>query len=122
MTLISASELAAIQSLAESGLAGTATILTRITVVTDDGQQTEWATAGLDVPCWVYQQTPIGGTLGAVAGAVGISQTFSIRVPAGTPVATSDHIVVGITTYLVEQTNSESTYAPWLVCGCRTLE
>lgn len=122
MSLISASELGAIRSLAESGMTSLATILTRITVETADGQESQWATAGLDVPVWVYQATPIGGTLGAVSGAVGISQTFSIRMPVGTVVGSGDHVVVGAVTYLVEQDNSESTYAPWLVLGCRTLE
>jgi hypothetical protein len=122
MSLLTASELGAIQQLAEQGMDSLATILTRSVIETDDGQESVWATSGIDVPCWVYQQTPIGGTLGAVAGAVGISQTFSIRMPIGTAVESGDRIIVGTTDYLVEQTNSESTIAPWLVCGCRTLE
>lgn len=122
MSLLSTSELAGIQNLAEQGMDSTATILTRITIEDADGQHSEWATVGDDVKCWVYQQTPIGGTLGAIAGAVGISQTFSIRMPIGTPVNSGDHLVVKSLTYLVEQTNDESTVAPWLVCGCRTLE
>ncbi len=122
MSLLSASELAAIQGIARQGMDSLATILTRITVETDDGQESVWATAGLDVACWVYQATPLGGTLGAISGAVGISQTFSIRMPIGTPVEVADHILVGSVTYVVEQTNVESTIAPWLVAGCRTLE
>lgn len=122
MPLLTASELGAIQNLAEQGMDSLGTILKRIVIETDDGQQSEWATSGDSVKCWVYQQTPIGGTLGAVAGAVGISQTFSIRMPVGTDVDSGDEIAVGSTIYLVEQTNVESTIVPWLVCGCRTLE
>jgi hypothetical protein len=122
MTLISASELAAIQSVALSGMTSTATILTRTTVVTADGQESVWATNGDDVPCWVYQATPLGGTLGAISGAVGISQTFSIRVPIGSDVNSGDHLAVGGLIYNVEQTNDESTYPAWLVCGCRVVE
>ena len=122
MSLLTTSELGAIQNLAEQGMDSLAVILTRITVETANGQQSEWATSGLDVKCWVYQVTPIGGTLGNIAGSVAISQTFSIRMPIGTPVLAGDHVVVGGTTYVVEQTNSESTIAPWLVLGCRALE
>lgn len=122
MSLLTAAELGAIQGLAEEGMESSATILTRATVETSDGQESVWATSALDVACWVYQQTPIGGTLGAVAGAVAISQTFSIRFPIGTAVESGDEIIVGAVTYLAEQTNAESTIAPWLVVGARTLE
>ncbi len=42
--------------------------------------------------------------------------------PIATPVLAGDHVIVGSNTYVVEQTNSESTIAPWLVLGCRALE
>lgn len=122
MTLISASELAAIQGVAESGMEGTATILTRITVQTADGQESQWATNGSDVPCWVYEVTPITGTLGAIAGAVGLSETFSIRVPVGSEVFAGDHLAVSAVIYNVESTNAQSSYKPWLICACRAVE
>ena len=121
MTLLSAAELASIQSLAESGMAGTATILTQTTVETVDGQESVWATVGFDVPVWVYQATAVSGTIGALAGGVAISQTFSVRVPVGTAVESGDHLIVDGVTYIVESTSQSSTYRPWLECGCRVL-
>lgn len=122
MSLISATELAAIQSLAESGMTSSATILTRATVETDDGQESVWATSATNVPCWVHHATPTSATLGALAGGVEIAQTFAIRFAVGTEVYPADHIVVGSVTYVVESTNISATVAPWLVCGCRTLD
>ena len=122
MSLVSASELAGLKVIAESGMTSRATIQKRATAQTVNGQQSGWTTSATNVPCWVYQATPLGGTLGNIAGAVGISQTFSIRFAVGTDVNSGDHVIVGAVTYLVEQDNSESTISPWLVCGARALE
>lgn len=122
MSLISPSELAAIQSLAESGMTSRATILTQSVVATDDGQENVWATSALDVPCWVHYVTGVAQTLGALAGGVEISQTFAIRLPVGTEVNPADHIVVGSVTYVVDNVGTGATIGPWLVAGCRTLD
>lgn len=120
MSLISPSELAAIQAVGRSGMTSTAIILTRATVQTDDGQASVWATSAVDVPCWVVGVTPNSATLGDVAGAVDLIQTFVIRLPVGTAVESGDQIVVGAKSYMVEQTNNEDTYPDWLSCSCRS--
>ena len=122
MTLTSPAELAAIQSIARSGMTGTATVLTRAVIETDNGQESVWAQVGEDVECWVYESTPGGATLGAIAGALGISEIFSIRVPIGTSVFSGDHLIVNAKTFNVEHTNSDSTYPAWFECSCRQVE
>lgn len=119
MTLLTASELASIQAVAESGMAGTATILTSAIVETDDGQETVWATVGEDVPCWVKENTGPSATLGALAGGVGISEPFLIRLPVGSQAFSGDKLAIGTALYLIQHANNDDTYAPWLVCACR---
>lgn len=122
MTLISASELAAIQGLGQSGMSSVATILTRIVVETVDGQESQWATVGDDVVCWIKQITGDASTLGAVSGAVGISQLVNIRFPVGTAVASGDQIAVGSTIYMAEAANDSDSYPNWLEMACRVIQ
>lgn len=119
MELLSASELGAIQSVAQSGMASTAIVLVRSVIETDDGQESVWATSGIDVPCWVHEFTPAGQDIGGVSGAVALVELFSIRLPVGTEISSGDHIVVGSLTYIVEHTNDADTYPAWLDCSCR---
>lgn len=122
MTLISPSELLAIQSIAESGMTGTATILTRATVETANGQESVWATVGEDVPCWVKQVTGDSALLGAISGGVGIGQVFNVRVPIGSAVNSGDELAIGSIIYSVESQNQSDTYPAWLECNVRTVE
>lgn len=122
MNLLDPAELAQVQALAQSGMSGTATILVRSVVVTDDGQESVWATSGDDVVCWVREMISQGADLGAIAGAVGIGILVSIRVPVGTAVASGDRIAVGSTIYDVQHSNQEDTYPVWVNCICRTIE
>ncbi len=122
MTLISASELAAIQTVAQSGMQSSASILTRATLETPDGQQSVWATSALDVPCWVKQITGDASILGAVSGAIAIGQLVNIRVPIGTDVSAGDYIIVDTITYTVQAGNQSDTYPAWWEYACRVLE
>jgi len=119
VTLLPPGALAQIQAIARSGMTGTATILTRITVETPDGQESHWATSGPDVPCWVHEITPDGKALGALSGAIDLIEVFQIRVPVGTAVTTGDRIAVGSTLYDVQHTNDQDTYPAWLSLACR---
>lgn len=122
MTLISPSELAAIQSLAESGMAATATVLRRVTVQTDNGQESQWATVGTDMACWIKQITGDASTLGSIAGGVGIAQLVNIRFAAGSDVLTGDRVVVGATTYDAQAANDSDTYPAYLEMACRVID
>jgi hypothetical protein len=121
MALVSDSEMAALRGLAESGMVTEVTILVRATVVTDDGQENVWAT-GDTVNGWLYEVTPMGTALGAIAGAVGITETFSLRVPVGTAVNSGDHVAIGSTIYTVQHTNADNTYSPWVVMSVKVVE
>ena len=122
MTLLTAGELAEIQSLAQSGMASTATILTRTVIETDDGLESVWATNGDDVPCWVYEATAPTATLGAIAGAVGISEVFKVRLPVGSDAHSGDRLAISAVVYDIQHTNSDDTYPAWLECACRMVE
>ena len=116
------SELLEIQSVAQSGMTGTATILRRVVVETADGQESVWATNGKDVPCWVYEQTGAGMTLGALSGVVAIAEQFSVRVPLGSDVYAGDQLAVGAVIYSVQTTNAQDSFPAWLNCACRAIE
>ena len=60
-------------------MTGTATILRRTITTTDNGPETTWATVGANVPCWIYEVTPVTATVGAVSGAIDLAEVFSIR-------------------------------------------
>jgi hypothetical protein len=119
MSLLSPSELLEIQSLGRSGMAGTATILTRAIIETADGQENVWAQVGEDVDCWVYEITADSATLGAISGAVALVEVFKIRLPVGSPAFSGDRLAVGSNLYDIQHTNDTDTYAIWLDCACR---
>ena len=121
MTLISPSELAAIQDLGLSGLTSTCTVYHRSTEVTANGQQNIW-TAGATIPCWVYEITPTTVMLGTIDGAASLSQVFHVRVPMGSNVDSGDQLVLSTfpgNTYIVQNTNNDGTYPVWLDCAVR---
>lgn len=122
MSLLLPSELLEIQSLANSGMASTATILTRAVIETADGQENVWATVGEDVSCWVKQITGDSQTLGNIAGAVGIAQLVNIRFAVGTPVSSGDRIAIGSTIYDAQAANTDDTFGVWLEMACRTID
>lgn len=121
MTLITASELGALQAIAESGMTMSATVLVRSVIETDDGQENVWAT-GDTLDAWLYEITAMTGTLSSIAGAVGINETFSLRVPVGSNIHSGDHVAIGPDIYNVQHTNEQSTYKAWLICALKLVE
>lgn len=122
MTLLDPSELAEVRAYAESGMTSTAMILRRTTIQTDNGLESVWATVGDEVPCWVKEITAASTELGAVSGAVAVTETFSVRLPVGTEVYSGDELGVGSTIYSVQHVNDEDTYGVWLNCACRVVD
>lgn len=121
MSLLSTGEMAEVQALARSGMTGVATILTHEAIETENGQESAWVT-GDDVPCWVRELTGAATTLGAISGAVGIGETFSIRLPVGSAVNGGDRLAVGSTIYDVQHVNTDDTYPVWADCACRVVD
>ena len=103
-------------------MTGTATILTRTTVETENGQESVWATNGEDVECWVYEATSTSATLGSISGGLGISEVFSIRLPVGSDVHSGDRLAVASVMYDVQHTNESDSYPAWLNCACRAVD
>ena len=121
MALLDASELFEIQSLAESGMTTTATILVRSTIETVNGQESVWAT-GDDVKAWVQELTGASAALGAISGGVGISEVFSVRLPVGSDAHSGDQLAIGSNLYTIEHTNADDSYPAWLNCACRAVD
>jgi hypothetical protein len=120
MTLISDSEMAAIRQVAESGLITPVYLQTKvIDREAADGWSETWTEATTPVNGWLYEITSSGATLDRVAGAVGLAETLWLRLPAGTVIAAGDRARVGSSIFVIQHTNDESTYQPWLVCGVK---
>lgn len=123
MSLISDSELAALQGLAESGMTATVAIYNRTTEVTDDGQASVYpSTASSTVLGWLYEMTGNGAQLGILDGAEGISELFRLMVPIGTTLASGDKVVISGRTFIVQHTNLGDTYPTSLKAYLRSVE
>src|SRR5262245_61013212 len=94
MSLVSASEMAALRGIAESGMESTCTIYARTTTQTDNGRVSGYATTGTESICWLTEFTPTGSALGVLDGAEAISETFKLRLPVGTTIHSGDKVVI----------------------------
>ncbi len=121
MSLISDAELAAIQSVAESGMNTPVYISHRTNVQTEDGQSSTWVEDANPVLGWLYEFTPSGATIGVISGQMGLAEGVWLRLPVGTNINSGDRARVGSLSYTVEHTNAESTYRPWIACSVRII-
>ena len=122
MTLISAAELAAIQSVAESGMNTAVYIQHRVTNHDDENGWTEtWSEGTQSVLGWLYEFTSAGSTIGVIAGSMGLSEGVWLRLPIGTNVSSGDRARIGTSVYTIEHTNVDSTYRPWIACAVRII-
>ena len=122
MTLISASELAAIQAVAESGMNTSVYIQRRVTNRDDEDGWTEtWVEDTQSVLGWLYEFTPGGATIGVIAGQMGLSESVWLRVPIGTNISSGDRARIGSNVFKIEHTNEDSTYRPWIACAVRII-
>jgi len=120
MTLISASELAAVQSVAESGMIASVYIQTRTTDTTSpDGWVETFVEATQPVRGWLYEFTPGGATIGETAGAMGLAEQSWLRLPVGTAIGSGDRARIGTNVFVIQHTNDSSTYQPWVACAVR---
>lgn len=118
MSLLSPSELGALQEVAESAMGTAAIIYKRTVQQTDDGAKNVW-TAGTTVYGMLYSEPqPL---ISDVSGVVGIVDILKFRVPVGTAVTSGDHLLIAGNTYTVEDADEDSTYLPWLRLSLRRL-
>jgi hypothetical protein len=123
MTLISASELLAIQGVAESGMISTVDVYNPVNEQTEDGQRTGFpATPDFTVNGWLYTQTSPGATIGVLDGGEGLSQQVRLMVPVGTNIRPAAKVVVDGSPYYVQSTTEGETYPPVLRCYLRVIE
>lgn len=107
--LISETQLEALRSVVVSGLVTDVTILTRSTAdnpYTDEG--TETFTPTVTVKGWL-REVP-AGTIDVVSGIVSTPGTYRLFLPLDTDIDNGDRVKIGEHTYVVQDTNQESTY------------
>lgn len=121
MSLISASELAAVQGVAESGLTTPVYIQDKVITQTDNGWVETWVERSTPTLGWLYEVTPVGATIGVIAGAMGIVDTLFLRFAVGTDVESGDRARIGTTILTIQHVPTDNTYAPWLNCGVKAV-
>lgn len=120
--LLSDNELAAIQSVAQSGMVSSVALYRKAKTQTADGWTEQWpATPSQTVVGWLYETTGPGTAIGVIAGALGVLEQAWLRLPVGTDVQSGDKAVVNGAEYIVEHTNAASTYQPWVSCGVKAV-
>lgn len=122
MSLVSASEMAALRTVAESGMESTVNIYYRSVEQTEDGLQETFSATAVTSICWLTERTPDSAMLGPLNGAAAISEQFVLRLPYGTVIHSGDKVVVSGGTYFVQHTNIENTYVPMVSCSLRKVE
>ena len=122
MSLISDSELGALQDLVLSGLRTTIYIYNATNVVTEDGQESTYpSTPSSTVFGWLYEITPNSTALSVLDGSQTLSELFRLLIPIGTVIGPNDKVVVGTGSYYVQHTNSDNTYPTSLSVALRNL-
>lgn len=120
MSLVSASELAALRDVAQLGMQTEVMVLTRTTVQNDDGQGDFWPNTGPTYLGWLYSEPTPQITLNA--GEQVTVNTYRLFFPVGTAIAPGDHCLIEGSYFTVSDTNAESTWLPLLRCSLRRLE
>jgi len=119
MTLVSASELGALQVVAESGMTTPAIVQRRATVADADGQHSAWTTVGT-ILGWLFSEPSPVITLNA--GEQVLVNTYRWFCPVGTDILSGDKLTIGGSEFTVSDTTQESTWLPLLRCSLRRIE
>jgi hypothetical protein len=120
MSLISDSEMAAIQDLAISGMKTSVAIYHGANTQTPNGRAWGFpSTPDATVLGWLTQKTPGGTKLDVIDGQTAVSETHRLFLPVGTDCRAADKVVIAGLTYIVEHTNAGDTYPAALTCYLR---
>lgn len=123
MTLVSDSEMAALQDLAESGMTTSASVYHETVTAGEGGRVAAYsATLAFTVLGWFTAFTGASARTGINAGEAGTAETYRLLVPPGTDIRNGDKVVVGGTTFFVQSTSAENTYQPYLAAFMRLFE
>lgn len=122
MPLVSESQLEGLRGVIETGMVTDVTIKSR--VVADnaygDDQTETWPGPGVTVKGWL--RTVPEGTIDVISGVQADVAIYRLFLPVGTAVNNNDRIVIEGRTYVVTDTNRESTYQVALKCSLRRAE
>lgn len=111
MSLLSASELAAVQAVAQSGMTTPVAIYHGDTVKIDGGSKWAFpATADLTVLGWLTEMTGMSSKLDVIDGQTAVSETHRLFVPVGTDLRVGDKVVIGSASFYVQSVNQDDTY------------
>ena len=116
MGLISASELAMLQEVAEQGMTSTATIYRKTKVASSEGTSETPAPIGTTA-CWIVEKQ--SQAVADVGGVQQVVMVFDCRVPVGTDIRPFDRLEVGSTWFEVNDTDDEGTILPYVTARLR---
>lgn len=119
MTLVSATQLNALRTLAKRGMTSTGDIYRATKNTTSEGTDETFAKVGSSIG-WLTDMRPV--SVQDVAGVQAVVMVFSWRVPVGTDIRPFDHIVIGGETYYVSDTDDEGTIIPYITCTVRRMD
>jgi hypothetical protein len=119
--LITASELGALQEIAELGMVDEVVIATRTISGGLEGDNDVDYTASITVKGWLFEQpaSPNGDVVGGVEA---IATAYRLYLPVGTPIETGDRVYKDGAEYEVLGINAENTYQPVLRVSLRRAE
>lgn len=121
MPLLSASQLAAVQRVAETGMTDLVTIQRPVQTNTayGDDENITYTTVGT---CRAWFRSVPTVVAAADTGALVTVNTYRLLVPVGTDILPKDQVLTGGETYLVTDTTAESTWNPYLQVSLRRRE
>lgn len=122
MPLVSTGQLTSLRSVIESGMVTDVTIYHRVAAdnVYGDDQTETWPGTGTTVKGWL--RTVPEGTIDVVSGVQADVSLYRLFLPVGTNVKNNDRVKIGGDSYVVTDTNKESTYQVALKCSLRRAE
>jgi hypothetical protein len=120
MSLLSASEIAAVQAVAESGMVTSVAIYHGVKTQTANGQKWGFPTTpDLAVSGWLREITPSSAKMDQIDGQTAISETHRLMLPVGTDCRTGDKVVIAGLDYIAQRNNKGDTYAASLIVWLR---
>lgn len=118
--LLSASELAAVQEVALSGMQTSVTVWRKSNVSTDDGMKSTWTQVGKPINGWLHSTpTPV---ITLVSGALATVNTYRLFLPVGSDVTPGDQVTIGSMRYVLSDTTNDETWPALLRCSLRLAE
>ncbi len=121
MTLISATEIAALRGVVESGMESTVVIKRLTTSEADFGDATAFTTVAT-VKGWLREITTVAAGIGEVGGVTAVAETHRLFVPVGTDLRSGDIVLVNGESFRVQHTDASSTYLTHLTAILRRSE